>query len=414
MKNLRIFPLVLALCLCFAVLSPSAAALDAPALSAQAVLLVDLDSGRILYEKNADQQRSPASLTKVMTMLLVLEAVDRGELGMEDLITAGSDCRQGMRDDSSSVGILPGEEMTLRDLLYCAAVASGNDACNVLAVATAGSISAFVERMNQRAAELGCDSTHFVDPNGLSSEDLTCARDLYRITREAISHPDFWALCDTPAYTVPETNFFPARELKSSNALLSPDGIHGPGYYYEGAHGIKTGYTRAAGYCLISTAERNGLRLLAIVMGCDGPYLSDTTVRRSFTDSAKLYDWVFDDFAPRELLTPGAAVGYADVALSGGAQVPLLPADPLQLLLPKDLDPSELEYCIELREQELIAPVRAGELLGTLRILQEGRELAATELVAALDISFYLRVNSPAGGIARVLGHIAGTETAAG
>ena len=127
MQKFRFFSLLLPFCLLFALCAPGALALEPPTLTAQAVLLVDLESGVTLYEKNADQPRSPASLTKVMTILLTLEAVERGEVSLDDAVTAGADCRSGMRDDSSSVGISPGEELTLRDLLYCAAVASGND-----------------------------------------------------------------------------------------------------------------------------------------------------------------------------------------------------------------------------------------------------------------------------------------------
>ena len=384
MKKFRFFPLVLALCLAFGFLSPSALALEAPALSAQAVLLADLDSGRVLFERNAEQQRSPASLTKVMTVLLVLEAAERGEVSLEDRVVAGPDCRSGMRDDSSSVGIGAGEELSLRDLLYCAAVASGNDACNVLAVHTAGSIPLFVDRMNTRAAALGCESTRFVDPHGLSYDDLTSALDLYRITREAMRHSFFLELCDTAAYTVPPSNLHGARELKNSNALISREGIYGPDYYNEGAHGIKTGYTRAAGYCLISTAERDGLRLLAIVLGSDGPYLSDTTVRRNFTDSVKLYDWAFGAFERRLLLTAEEPVGTAQVIMGLGP-AELLPAEDFLLVLPKDFDPAALELRIT-RFSPLLAPCRAGEELGSVQLLLDGEELGTVPLVAAADV----------------------------
>ena len=155
MKKIRIFPMLLIGILLVALAAPAALALDAPELTAQAVVLVDLDSGMILYEKNMLQQRSPASLTKVMTILLALEAADRGEVSLSDTVTAGLDCQQGMSDDSSSVYIVAGEQMSLRDLIYCAAVSSGNDACNVIASYVGGSISSFVDQMNERAGALG-------------------------------------------------------------------------------------------------------------------------------------------------------------------------------------------------------------------------------------------------------------------
>ena len=155
MKIFKFFPVLLVFFLLTALFAPCALALDGPELTAQAVLLADLDSGAVLYERNADVQRSPASITKIMTIMLTLEAVERGEISLDDPVTAGPDCRRGMRDDSSSVDIAAGETMTLGDLLYCAAVASGNDACNVLAVYVAGDIPSFVVQMNRRAEGLG-------------------------------------------------------------------------------------------------------------------------------------------------------------------------------------------------------------------------------------------------------------------
>ena len=380
MKIFKIFPVLLVLCLLFALFAPCAFALDGPQLTAQAVLLADLDSGTVLYEVNADARRSPASITKIMTLMLTLEAVERGEISLDDPVTAGADCRRGMRDDSSTTGIVAGETLRLKDLLYCAAVASGNDACNVLAAYVAGDIPSFVALMNRRAEGLGCTQTHFVDPHGLSYDNLTSARDLYRITLEAMRLPAFMELCDCPAVTVPATNVFPPRELKSSNALISDQGIYGDRYLYEGAHGVKTGYTRAAGYCLISTAERNGLRLLAVVLGCDGPYLSDTDTRYSFVDTAKLYDWAFESFRPRELCTQGQILSRCQ-ALSawGDPWFSLEAGSALSLLLPEGAQP---ELRLELEDASLRAPIAAGELLGQAVFLLEGRELGRVPLVA--------------------------------
>ena len=384
MKIFRIFPVLLVLCLLFALFAPCALALDGPQLTAQAVLLADLDSGAVLYERNADAQRSPASITKIMTVMLTLEAVERGEIRLDDPVTAGADCRRGMRDDSSTTGIVAGETLRLEDLLYCAAVASGNDACNVLAAYVAGDIPSFVALMNRRAEGLGCTQTHFVDPHGLSYDNLTSARDLYHITLEAMRLPAFMELCDCPAVTVPATNVFPPRELKSSNALISDQGIYGDRYLYEGAHGVKTGYTRAAGYCLISTAERNGLRLLAVVLGCDGPYLSDTDTRYSFVDTAKLYDWAFESFRPRELCTRGQTLSRCQ-ALSawGDPWFSLEAGSALSLLLPEGAQP---ELRLELEDASLQAPIAAGELLGQAVFLLEGRELGRVPLVAGRSV----------------------------
>ena len=387
MKKIRIFPLLLIGILLMALAAPAAFALDAPELTAQAVVLVDLDSGMILYEKNMLQQRSPASLTKVMTILLALEAADRGEVSLSDTVTAGLDCQQGMSDDSSSVYIVAGEQMSLRDLIYCAAVSSGNDACNVIASYVGGSISSFVDQMNERAGALGCTATRFVDPNGLSSDDLTSAYDLYLITREAMKHPDFLDICNTIKYTVPATNVNPERELKNSNALISAEGIYGAGYLYEYAAGIKTGYTRAAGYCLISTAEKDGVRLLSIVMGCDGPYLSDTETRYNFVDAAKLYDWAFDNFIPRVVLSADDIVEHAQIQhAQGDGLVGLKPQHDVALLLPSDAAPGQEDVRITLFEDQLDAPVAIGDVLGEAHVFYNGSEFASVKLLAAGNV----------------------------
>ena len=387
MKKLRIFPLLLIVLLTFALIGPTAQALDAPELDAQAVILVDLDSGIILYEKNMMQQRSPASLTKVMTVLLALEAVERGEAALDDVVTAGVDCQNGMGEDSSSVYIVAGEQMTLRDLLYCAAVSSGNDACNVIASYVGGSIESFVQRMNEKAAALGCSATRFVDPNGLSNDDVTSAYDLYLITREAMRFPEFMEICNTISYTVPATNANSARELKNSNALISAEGIYGPGYVYEYAAGIKTGYTRAAGYCLISTAEKDGVRVLGIVMGCDGPYLSDIEERKNFTDSAKLYDWAFENFAYRTVLSEGEVVDQVEVAMGqGDGTVGLRPQHDVSLLMPNDVPEGQEDVQIQLYEENLTAPIEAGTALGEAKVYLNGMEMATVRLLAAGNV----------------------------
>ena len=365
---------------------------------AMAALLVDLDSGTILYRVNYEMPCQPASLTKVMTILLALEAVERGEVTMDTIITAGLDCQNGMGDDSSSVYIVAGEQMTLRDLLYCAAVSSGNDACNVIASYLGNGIPNFVDRMNSRAAELGCTNTRFVDPNGLSNDNITTAYDLYRITKQALQHPEFMEICDATAYTVPATNLNPSRELKNSNALISPDGIYGAGYLYEDAHGIKTGYTRAAGYCLISTAERNGMRLLAIVMGCDGPYLLETDTRYNFVNSAILYDWAFDNFTTRTIVSTDEVLEYVDVKLADGdARVGLKPVSSVTLTLPNNVEPGSEDIQIHLINEELTAPIEAGTELGVAQIFYNGNKLATVTLISANSVDLnhwgYLKQN---------------------
>ena len=399
MQKIKIFPLILLICLMLCGVAPSAYALDDPSLQAKAVLLADMNSGEILYSKNADERRSPASLTKIMTGLLAVEALESGQCRMDDMVTAGSDTWQGLSEDSSNSNIQPGEQMTYKDLLYCAIGHSANEACNVLATYIAGSIEAFVQMMNDRAAELGCTNTHFLDTNGLSNDGhYTTAYDLYLITREAMSHPDFVAICDSDYYKTQPTNMSGSREIYNSNALISNGGYYaqqainnlGHNYLYEGASGVKTGYTRAAGYCLVSTAERNGIHVLAVVMGCGGELNTQEPEYGNFVDSIALYDWTFDNFSYRTLLSASQFSQKVTVDLADGdGSVILRPTEDIRALLPNDIDDASIATDVSIYEDKLVAPIEAGTELGEVRISAGGREYGVVKLVnpTAVELS---------------------------
>lgn len=384
MKKFKLFPLILIICVIFTLSSPMALALDDPALDAQAAILVDLDSGRVLYEKNMNEQRAPASLTKVMTALLVLEAVHSGQISMEDMVTAQNDCREGLDDDSSTVGIVPGIQTTVREYLYCALVASANEACNVLASYVSGSVSAFVDRMNQRAAELGCANTHFMNTNGLTAEGhYSSAFDMYLITYAAMQFPEFMEICSTVSYQPQAQGINEGRELVNSNALLTDRSVYyREGYRYEAASGVKTGYTRAAGYCLISTAEKNGIRTLAVVMGCEGWLNANIEEYRSFSDTVTLYNWVFNNFTMRPVLTAADPIQQVTVELAeGDGSIVLYPQQDISYLLPSDLDISQVVVSATAHEDKLKAPIKAGTVLGEATISLDGKELGRVNLV---------------------------------
>lgn len=390
MKKFRILPLFLALLLLFTALSPAALALDEPPLeSAKAVVLVDLDSGRLLYSKNMDEQRSPASLTKIMTVLLAIEALEKGEVTLDEMVTAQSDCLAGLDTDSSNSGIQPGEIISFRDLLYCAMVHSANEACNILAYRVSGSVSAFVARMNERAAELGCTNTHFSDPNGLSNENhYTTAYEMFLITREALKHSLFAEICNTRSYEMAATNLSQPRAFSNSNALITTDSMYGSSYYYEPAAGVKTGYTRQAGYCLVSTAEKDGVHLLAVVMGCDGYYLTGIEEYQNFSDTIKLYNWAFNSFAYRTAVSSTATVTrvHVDLASESDENVNLRPQNDVSLLLPKDLDIGSVELVPTVFEDMLVAPINAGTVLGRAEILIDGVNYGRVNLVNVSEV----------------------------
>ena len=390
MKKNKILPFLISLCLLFSLFAPAASALDEPPLhSAKAVVLADMDSGRLLFEMNKDEQRSPASLTKIMTVLLAVEALERGEVSLDEMVTAQADCLAGLNTDSSTSGIQPGEIISYQDLLYCAMVHSANEACNILAHRVSGSVPAFVELMNRRAAELGCTSTHFSDPNGLSNENhYTTAYEMYLITREALEHPLFAEICNTRGYDMAATNLSQARSFANSNALITADSEYGSSYVYPAAAGVKTGFTQLAGYCLVSTAEKDGVRLLAVVMGCDGWLNAGIDEYENFTDSIRLYNWAFENFSYRQAVSSLSTVTRVEVenAVETDAYASLRPQNDVTLLLPKDLSLDTVELSPTIYTEKLVAPIEAGTVLGRAEILIDGRSYGSVDLINALKV----------------------------
>ncbi len=364
-----------------------------PELTAHCALLADLESGQVYYAHNADQRAYPASLTKIMTVLLALEAVDRGDVNLKDQVTAGDDCRLGLDEESSTAGIMPGEIMTLENYLYCAMISSANEACNVIAAYVAGSISAFVERMNQRAEELGCTGTHFMNTHGMPDPDhYTTAADLRRITEAALQFPLFETMSNTLSYTVPATNQSDTRILQNTNGLINPNSIVYPGYLYEGAAGIKTGHTSAAGYCLVSTAEKNTIRLLCIVLGSTARDRADGTQEyQNFTDTIALYDWLYNNFSVQTLLS--ATEPLRDVAVEMGRdadRVAIHAQQDFTAVLPNNTEPENYEREIvvysERDGETLQAPIHAGDVLGEITVSKDGQTLGTLPLVASVDV----------------------------
>ncbi len=383
MKTSPFLSFLLLLCLFFFTVAPQAAALTAPSVTAEAVLLADLASGNILYEKNMHTRRSPASLTKIMTGLLAVEAVERGDISMDTVITAPADCWEGLDSDSSNAEISPGEQMPFGDYLYCALVKSANEACNVIASAVAGNIQNFVNRMNMRASELGAVNTYFSDTNGLSSDHhYTTAYDLFLISREAMRHKLFVEISDTLTYEIPPTNIYKkTRTLKNSNALICQDGVYGDDYLYSGASGVKTGYTSVAGYCLVSTAEKDDIRLLAVLLGCSGPLNADQEDYGNFSGTISLYNWAFRNFTYRHVLSVGEEITKVPVAYAAGnAPAVLRSTEEISLLLPKDTEEQDIQIVPDVNFRNLTAPVPAGTVLGTASVLIGGNTYATIRL----------------------------------
>lgn len=390
MKKRRWFSLFLSFALLLPLFSlTSADAYEDFDLDAKAGLLIEADTGEILYEKNAHQENFPASLTKVMVALLVFEAIDEGKIALTDSVTATESAFEGLSSDGSTANIVPGETMTVEQLLNCMLIVSANEACNILGETLYGSVDAFVARMNERAAELGCEHTHFANATGLhNSQHYTTAWDLYLITREAMKHDKFMEICNSKSYTVPATNMTETpRELHSTNFLIS--NWRARGYVYRDAQGIKTGSTEEAGHCLVSSAVRGDRQLVSVVLGAEKITLADgkSTLTKSFSETIRLFDYGFDCFSRREVVSADELVREVPVALSSEANyVVAHPAESITRMLPTELDLSALTRDITLPDS-VDAPIAAGDELGEMTVSYNGTVYGTVKLLALSDVS---------------------------
>lgn len=361
-----------------------AARVSDPSVEAKAALLVDRKTGAVLYAMNEHDELYPASLTKIMTCLLVLESIDEGRLKLNQEVTATPTALEGLAEDGSTAGIEAGEILTVEELLYCLMVVSANEAGAILAEKISGSVESFVNRMNARAEELGCEDTHFMNPHGYhDSQHYTSAWDLYLITRAALEHPMFMTICDAATHTVPATNMSDERVLNNTNFLIRS----GREYYNADVHGVKTGSHSMAGNCLVTTAQHASMDLLCVILGADRTQdEKGTWWTYSFVYTDKLYNWAFDNFAYQTVLKEDDVAGEAPVSLSSTDHVTLRPAQAVELLLPKGVKPEELEKNVTLKSDPAEAPITEGDVLGSMTVSLDGEQLAEVDLLAYTSV----------------------------
>lgn len=354
MKKLRSF--LLALLVLVSLAAPAAA--EELAVDAQACLLMEKTTGEVLYAVNEHEQLEPASVTKIMTLLLVMEAIDSGSLHYDDMVTASAyACSMG----GSQIWLKENEQMTVEEMLKAVCVASANDASVALAEHIAGSAEAFVEKMNQRAAELGMEDTHFVNPTGLPAKGhVTSAYDIALMSRELIlHHPDIRRFTTIWMDTLRDGEF----GLSNTNKLIR---------YYEGATGLKTGSTDSALYCLSATAEREGMELIAVI-------LKSPTSTQRFESAKVLLNYGFAAYGLAEV-APEEPLTAIPVRLGTAASVTVEMEGEEKLLVTKDkIGTMEVQTQLE---TELAAPVEKGQQVGTLTVTSGEEILAQLPLVA--------------------------------
>ena len=383
MKKYRFLSLILAGLTALSLICP-ALALEDPQPHARAALVVYGDTGEILYDFNGHQRMYPASVTKIMTSLVVLDAVDAGEIGLDTEVTVSA-WAVNLPLGSSNADLWAGEILTVEQLLYCDLLPSGNDACNVLSEAVGGTMAEFVARMNSKAEELGMEDTHFTNPHGLHDpEHYTTAYDIYLMAHAAMENDTFRAIVRTPSYTLAATNLHPERTIYSTNAFLS--GYYVPGQLYPRAIGIKTGNTDEAGRCLVSAAVDDlGRTFYCVMLGSE--YTTDDDGTRhywSFSESRRLLEWSFENFHYTVLLnqdTPDV-LREVEVSMSDEADYVLVqPVGELAATMPSDYDPKLARMVFDL-PQSVEAPIAAGEILGTVTLIYQGVEYGTLDMAA--------------------------------
>lgn len=353
-----------------------------PKLRSRSAILIDANTGTVLYEKDADKVREPASVTKILNCLVVLETLD-----MDQEFTSPEVDLTG-----SIIGVMKGETLTIEQLVYGMMLESGNDAAEALAIAAGGDVKHFCEMMNERARECGAEHTEFKNPNGLNEDqkklNWTTARDLAKITMEAMKNEEFRKVVSTEKYTIPATEFTPTRKLVNSNQCLwdkettvKIKGREVP-LKYDGCIGVKTGLTTTAGNCFVGCAERDGARYITVTLNADEPL-------DRFSDSMKLWDYAFATFEERTLINAGEIMGTQRVRRGALRKVRVGAEEDLKMIVAKN-DPSLAEGVtteIVLDEEKVTAPVQKGQVVGRLYAKNSsGDRIAVQDLCAMGDV----------------------------
>lgn len=395
-KKVRYIACLLLLVLVVSVFPAAAFAAESlPEIKGNSAILVDAETGYVLYEQNADEIILPASTTKILTAMLVVEAVRDGRITMQDKVTAKQELIDGVMFDASKVSpyISDGEILTVEEYLYCVMLGSDCVACDILAEYVSGSVEAFVRQMNERAAELGCKNFCFLNTHGYPEEGhYATARTLSIITRAAIQYPEFRTIFGTIKKSLPETNLGSNRMLYNTNwTIWNPEKITSIycKYYYEFATGGKTGSSSKSGHCLASTAHKDGRTLVCVITGAKIETDPETqeSLNRSFTETARLYEWGFKNFSVRELAHAGDIVGYMPVSGGDVDNVNLRVEQAVSVFVDNEISVDDLERSIVTKEY-INAPVSSGDVAGELVVSDnKGNVIARVPLVCAEDVA---------------------------
>lgn len=334
--------------------------------NASSAIIMERDTGEVLYEKNSEESLPPASMTKIMTMLLIMEAIDKKQLKYEDMIRASENAASM---GGSQIFLEPGEEMSVQDMLKGIAVASGNDASVAMAEHLGGTEAGFADMMNEKAKELGLEKTHFSNSNGLPIENhYTSAHDLAVIAKELLKYDDitkFTGIYEDYLRQDTDNPFW----LVNTNKLVR---------FYPGVDGLKTGFTKEAKYGLTATAEKDGMRIIAVVMGSPTP-------KERNADVTTMLDFAFSQYKTHKLHERNEAVGEVEISKGQQKKVKAVTGESISILTKKTESIDQVEEKIELNEN-MKAPILKGDEIGTLIVENGGKVVSETPLVAEDEV----------------------------
>lgn len=382
MKKFKLLSFLLIISLFVTLLAVPAAAVPEPTVNAQSAVVIDADTGDVMYQLNADQRFSPAEMTMVMTALMTADAIQERTVALSDQVTASEEIYYNVTDNSVTMdpAMKPGETLSVEDLLYALFLQSATEACNALAEHVAGSVNTFVAGMNRRAQELGCRNTHFVNANGRPAEDqYTTAMDMAVIARQLVGNAQILGISGAATHTVEATDQSNERVMTNRNEMVTP----ASDLYFDRAYGIKNGYDEGYGRCMVAAAEWNEVNVIAVVIGC--PEVGD-----QFRAARSLFDWVFANFSYRPLLSTTQVLDTIEVELGSPGSVGVRAESGMSLILPNDQQLGdvryEVQYAHEQEGRKLEAPINAGEYLGTVEVFLDGESYGTSRLVAATSV----------------------------
>ncbi|NMH68755.1 D-alanyl-D-alanine carboxypeptidase [Bacillus sp. RO3] len=335
--------------------------------AAKSAVLIERDTGTVLYEKNSHEKLAPASMTKIMTMVLIMEALEKGQIKWDDEVRT-SEYAASM--GGSQIFLEPGEGMTVEEMLKGIAIGSANDASVAMAEHISGSEEAFVDAMNKKVQEMGLKDTKFKNPTGLPSEDhYSSAHDMSMMAKELLKYEGitkFTGSYESYLREDTEKKFW----LVNTNKLVR---------FYDGVDGLKTGFTNEAKYCLTATAKKDNMRVIAVVFGAPTP-------KERNNEISKMLDYAFNQYSTKPLFKKGESLAKADVSKGKENKVDAVTEEPISLLTPKGEKMDGIEQKITL-SKDLKAPIKKGDKVGTLVVMNKGKIVVESTLVAKKNVN---------------------------